>query len=145
MQNWGWIAIPIIIGLIQPVIWQMTIRLAKVFGDMPASVILHLIGTLAGALLIAMGLRGGNGQIESIPWWAWFGGAIGVCSLWLLNMGLPKLGVATFMALLVASQLIAGLVFDGYGLMGTEVRRIQWFHWIGVLFLAVGAYLVSRS
>ena len=144
-MHWGWFVVPIAIGVCQPMIWQMTLRLAKAFGEMPASAILHLIGAVAGAVFVLAGLRGGDGEISAVPWWAWLGGAIGVCCLWLLNMGVPKIGVATFMAILVASQMVASLLFEGHGLMGTSPREIHWFHWVGVLFLSVGAYLVSRG
>ena len=60
MYYWGWLALPIAIGLCQPIIWQMTLRLAKVFGDMPASAILHIIGGLTGLIFILLGLRGGS-------------------------------------------------------------------------------------
>ena len=145
MFHWGWLLVPVVVGFAQPVIWQMTLQLAKRVGDMPASVLLHLVGTLAGAVLVLGGLRGGDGQWNSIPWWAWFGGVIGVLCLWSLNATVPKVGVATFMAILVASQLISGLLFESYGIMGADVRAIHWYHWLGVACLAVGAYLVSRA
>ena len=73
MSQWTWFLIPISVGLMQPVIWQMTLQLSKRVGDMPASVILHFIGAMAGAILVWGGLRGGNGEWVNIPWWAWFG------------------------------------------------------------------------
>jgi bacterial/archaeal transporter family-2 protein len=145
MNNPGWLLVPVVMGICQPVIWQMTLRLAKTVGDMPAAALLHLVGGAAGGLFILMGLRGGDGEWSSLPWWAWLGGAIGVCCLWLLNMTIPKLGVATMMALLVASQLVAGLVFEKYGLLGAQLREPQLHHIAGVCFLAIGAFLVSRS
>ena len=144
MGNWIWFGVPVIVGLMQPVVWQMTLQLSKRVGEMPASVLLHFIGAVAGAVLVWGGLRGGNGDWSSMPWWAWLGGVIGVCCLWLLNMTVPKIGVAPFMAFLVASQLIGGLVFEKFGLMGAEVRSIHWHHLLGVACLTLGAYLVSR-
>ena len=145
MPHWIWFLAPILIGMVQPIIWQMTIRLAKTAGDMPAAAILHLIGALVGGAFMISGLRGGNGLWDQVPWWAWLGGAIGVCCLWLLNMTVPRLGIATVMSILVASQLIAGLVFEKYGWLGAELRETHWSHYLGVVFLAVGAWLVSRG
>jgi len=53
-------------------------------------------------------------------------------------------GVATFCALSVASQLVMALLFDRYGIMGAEERQVQLSHWIGVAMLSAGAFLVSR-
>ena len=145
MVHWGWFLVPVAVGLCQPVIWQMTLQLAKRAGDMPASVLMHLVGALAGGLLVLAGMGGGDAEWESLPWWAWCGGMVGVICLWSLNVTVPKVGVATFMALLVASQLIGGLFFERYGLMGAELRVIQWYHWVGVASLSLGAYLVSRA
>ena len=145
MYHWSWVLVPVVIGLCQPVIWQMTLRLAKTAGDMPAAAMMHLVGAVAGGVFVIAGLQGGDANWHKLPWWVWFGGAIGVSCLWLLNMTVPRVGIATVMAILVASQLMASLIFEGYGLMGTATRPIQWFHWLGVLMLAGGAYLVSRS
>ncbi len=144
-MNAIWFLVPIFMGLCQPVIWQMTLKLANTAGDMPAAALLHLVGALAGGVFMMAGLRGGTGDWSATPWWAWMGGAVGVICLWLLNLTLPKIGVAPLMAFLVASQLIAGLIFEKYGLMGAEIRTPQLSHWVGVFLLAVGAYLVSRS
>ena len=111
-----WFLIPIFLGLCQPFILQMTLRLAKVMGDMQAAVSLHLVGTITGGLFILLGLKGGDGQWNSLPWWAWLGGAIGVCCLWLMNITIPKIGIASAMAIMVASQLIASLFFERYEL-----------------------------
>ena len=140
-----WFLIPIFLGLCQPFILQMTLRLAKVLGDMPAAVALHLVGTLMGGLFMLFGLRGGNGDWNSIPWWAWLGGAIGVCCLWMMNVTIPKIGIASAMAIMVASQLIAGLIVERHELLGAAFRDPQWFNWLGVFLLAIGAFLVCKS
>ena len=143
MPWWVWFIFPVIIGALQPFIIQMTLQLARVMGDMPASAVLHLVGALAGGIFILGGIRGGSQAWGSIPWWAWFGGALGVCCLWLLNMTIPRLGIAATFATLVASQLIFSLVVERYGWLGASLREIHWPQIVGVVFLAIGAYLVS--
>ena len=140
-----WFTIPILLGLCQPIILQMTLRLAKVMGDMPAAAALHLVGTIMGGFLILFGLRGGTGEWETIPWWAWLGGAIGVCCLWLMNLTIPRIGIASAMAIMVASQLIASLVVEKHQVLGAALREPEWFNWLGVVFLALGAFLVTRN
>ena len=145
MPSLLWFLVPILLGLCQPFILQMTLRLAKVLGDMPAAAALHLVGTLTGGVFILLGLRGGNGDWSSIPWWAWLGGAIGVCCLWLMNATIPKIGIAPAMAIMVASQLIASLIFERHEVLGAAFRDPQWFNWLGVGFLAIGAFLVCKG
>lgn len=145
MPVWAWFIIPVVIGLCQPLIIQMTIQLARVMGDMPASAVLHFVGAFTGAIFVLLGLRGGDSEWSTLPWWAWFGGAIGVCCLWLMNSTVPKLGIAPTFATIVASQLVASLVIEHFGWLGTEVRDITMVHIVGVLFLALGAFLVSHQ
>ncbi len=64
-----WFLVPIFMGICQPVIWQMTLRLAKTAGDMPAAALLHLVGAVAGGMFMLAGLRGGSGEWASTPWW----------------------------------------------------------------------------
>ena len=73
------------------------------------------------------------------------GGAIGVCCLWMMNVTIPKIGIASAMAIMVASQLIAGLIVERHELLGAAFRDPQWFNWLGVFLLAIGAFLVCKS
>ena len=140
-----WFIIPIFLGICQPIILQMTIRLSKVMGELPAATALHLVGTAMGAVLMVGGLRGGNGQWQTLPWWAWLGGAIGVCCLWLMNTTIPRIGIASAMAIMVAAQLVASLIVEKNELLGASFRDPQWFNWLGVVLLTTGAFLVSKN
>jgi bacterial/archaeal transporter family-2 protein len=140
-----WLIVPILIGLAQPVIMQMSVRVSRVTGEMESAVILHAVGAIIGLLWMGLGIRGvGFSVMNAVPWWAYLAGAIGVTCLAAVNWTLPIVGVATFCALAVASQLIIALLFDRYGLMGAEVRQVGLSHWCGVALLVSGAFLVSR-
>ena len=54
-----WLVVPIIVGLSQPLIWQMNLRVARHTGNMESAVILHIIGAVFGLSLALGGLRGG--------------------------------------------------------------------------------------
>ena len=77
-----WLLIPILVGLAQPVIWQMNVSLAKATGEMESAVLLHVVGTVVGLGWMSVGLRqAGFGGTLSAPWWALLGGAIGVTAM----------------------------------------------------------------
>lgn len=140
-----WLLVPILIGLGQPVLMQMSVRLSKATGEMESAVILHIVGALIGVFWLGVGLRGaGFSEMGVAPWWAYLAGAIGVTCLAAMNWTVPVIGVATFSALVVASQLVVALVFDRYGIMGAEVRAVDASHWLGVILLSSGAFLISR-
>ena len=144
-MNLMWLLVPLIIGLAHPMILQMSVRVSRTTGDMESAVILHVTGSVVGLGWMAMGLRGsGFGGLNAVPWWAYLAGAVGVTCLAVTNRTIPVIGVATFCSLAVASQLVAALLFDRYGIMGADVREVTASHWMGVGFLSVGAFLVSR-
>ncbi len=141
-----WILIPLLVGLSQPVLWQMNLRVAQTTGYMEAAVLLHVVGAAAGFGFVFAGMRGDGGLVgmQQVPWWAWTAGVIGVAGMAAMNRALPELGVATLLALTVAAQFIAALVFEHYGLMGAKVHAATLTRWFGAALLVGGAWLVSR-
>jgi len=57
---------------------------------------------------------------------------------------IPQLGAATFIAVLVAGQMLASLIFDHYGWLGLEQRPIDVLRLIGVCLLVAGVVLIRR-
>jgi len=82
--------------------------------------------------------------IVRIPWWAWSGGLFGAIFIMLAIFLLPKLGAATFIALLVAGQMLASVAFDHFGWLGLAQRPVDLPRVIGVLLLVGGVVLIRR-
>ena len=84
------------------------------------------------------------GVLARIPWWAWTGGVFGAIFIGLGIVLVPKLGAATFIALLVAGQMIGSVVFDHFGWLGLAERPIDLSRVIDVLLLIAGVVLIRR-
>lgn len=84
------------------------------------------------------------GVMARVPWWAWSGGFFGAVFIAIAILLVPKLGAATFIALFVAGQLMASLVFDHYGVLGLAVRPIDTTKVIGAALLVAGVVLIRR-
>ncbi|MBN8980685.1 MAG: DMT family transporter [Rhizobiales bacterium] len=84
------------------------------------------------------------GVMARVPWWAWSGGFFGAVFIAIAIFLVPKLGAATFIALFVAGQLLASLVFDHYGILGLAVRPIDTTKVIGAALLVAGVVLIRR-
>lgn len=84
------------------------------------------------------------GVMARVPWWAWTGGVFGAIFIGLGIVLVPKLGAATFIALLVAGQMIGSVVFDHFGWLGLAQRPIDLSRVIGVLLLIAGVVLIRR-
>jgi transporter family-2 protein len=139
-----WLA-PVVVGILQPVIWGMNLRVDKASGPIEAATVLHVVGVFAGLAWFAVGVRGaGFGQLASVPWWAWLGGVVGLSGMAATIKSMPVVGVSAATALIVAAQLGASIAFEHYGWLGLEVRPATWSKVAGALMLASGAWLVSR-
>jgi transporter family-2 protein len=79
-----------------------------------------------------------------IPWWAWSGGLFGAIFIGLAVVLVPKLGAATFFALLITGQLVASVAFDHFGLLGLAQRSVDLPRLIGVALLIGGVILIRR-
>src|ERR1700759_2019646 len=79
-----------------------------------------------------------------IPWWAWSGGLFGAIFIALAILLIPQLGAATFIALLVAGQMLASITLDHYGWLGLEQRSVDLPRLIGAGLLVAGVVLIRR-
>ena len=79
-----------------------------------------------------------------VPWWAWSGGLFGAIYIALSIFLVPQLGAATFVALLVAGQMLASVTFDHFGWIGLAQRPADLSRLIGVVLLTGGVILIRR-
>jgi bacterial/archaeal transporter family-2 protein len=82
------------------------------------------------------------GVVARIPWWAWSGGMFGAIFIALAILLIPKLGAATFIALLVAGQMFCSLAFDHFGLLGIPVQPASLVRLVGAALLILGVVLI---
>lgn len=109
-----------------------------------AGFISYLGGTLC-MLVLAVALRETLPSAESIAksnWWAWSGGLFGAIYIAVSILLLPRLGAATFVALLIAGQMLGSLAFDHFGLFGVPQHSVNFFRMLGAVLLIAGVVLV---
>ena len=83
-------------------------------------------------------------EATRIPWWAWSGGLFGAIFIALAILLIPSIGAATFIALLVAGQMLASIAFDHFGWLGLAERPVDLPRLIGVVLLIAGVVLIRR-
>lgn len=104
----------------------------------------YFVGVLCMALLV-IAVREpipSAATLVRIPWWAWSGGAFGAIFIALGIFLVPKLGAATFFALLVTGQMIGSLVFDHFGILGLPVNPVSVTRLLGAALLVGGVLLI---
>lgn len=113
---------------------------------MAAALINFVVGTLVLFVIVVLS-RGSLpvlAQAGGAPWWVWSAGLLGAGFIAASTAFGPLIGGATFLALLVAGQMIAALAIDHYGVLGFPVRPVDGWRIAGALLVIAGVFLLAR-
>ena len=94
-------------------------------------------------LLMKHGLAGFQELYSSVKWWTLIPGLLGSFFVFASISGYQYVGAATTIAVLVASQLIGGLVMDVMRSQGIALKALIG-PVCGAVLLVIGAWLVAR-
>lgn len=110
-----------------------------------AAFVSFAIGTAAlGILAVLLQARPDMAASRALPWYAWVGGLYGAIFVVAAAWGVPRLGVATTIILMVAGQLLLSVALDHFGAMGMPKQPISWGRVAGVLMVLGGVLMVRR-
>lgn len=104
----------------------------------------HLVGLILSAIPL-MAIGGGRlGQWNTVPWYGWLGGAMGVGIVIGLSFATPRIGAAATIVLFLVAQLAGATIVGHFGWFETPAKPIDLGKVIGLLLLLAGAWLVVR-
>ena len=111
-----------------------------------AGFISYLVGLACMALLIVVTREPlpSWGVFARVPAWAWTGGAFGAVFIFLGIVLIPRLGAGTFIALMIAGQMLTSLAFDHFGVLGLAQRSADLPRLLGAALLVAGVVLIRR-
>jgi transporter family-2 protein len=110
-----------------------------------AALISFAVGTVALAVLaFALGVRPSPSAVRALPAYAWVGGLYGAFFVTAAAFAAPRIGLALFIALLIAGQLGMALLLDHLGAFGLPRQPVSPVRLVGVLLILAGAVLVHR-
>ncbi|HEY0416590.1 MAG TPA: DMT family transporter [Gaiellaceae bacterium] len=133
----------IVAGLFLPLQAAVNTRLAHfVGGPVRASMVSFAVGAIALLVVALLFYRSGSVDARHAPWWAWIGGFFGAFYVTSAVVVPPRIGAAPYFGLLVAAQLVLGVLIDRFGLIGYPERALSPLRLAGVALLVVGALLV---
>jgi bacterial/archaeal transporter family-2 protein len=119
--------------------------LGRRIGTVQAAAITGLVGTsLIIGLVLVLG-RGGS-VLEAIhqPKWLWLSGVFGAVIVLAVAYAPPRIGTFSTLALLIAGQLLAGALIDGFGVLGSPRIPVTAGRVTGLVLVASGAALTLR-
>jgi transporter family-2 protein len=79
---------------------------------------------------------------EGTPWYLYCGGFLFVLYISSVTWVIPKFGVANAIGVVLLGRLIAMTVIDHYGLFGLVKYEITLKRFLGLVFMALGIFLV---
>jgi len=122
-------------------------RLATAVGSaVNAALVSFAVGTIALiGLALILQVRPDMAAARALPWYAWIGGLCGVIFVIAATWGVPRLGVAMTITLMVAGQLLLGLVLDHFGAFGAPRQPVNLTRMVGVALVIGGVLLVRRG
>ena len=110
-----------------------------------AAFVSFAVGTAAlGILAMILQTKPDMAAARTLPWYCWIGGLYGAVFVVAAAWGVPRLGVALTITLMVAGQLLIGLILDHFGAFGTPARPINLGRLAGVALVVGGVLMVRR-
>ena len=101
------------------------------------------VATAAGALLAGRQIPTGA-ALRAAPWWSYLGGFIVAFYVFTITFLVPRIGVGTAIALIVAGQIVAALAIDHFGLLRSLTFPLTPVRLVGAALMVVGVFLALR-
>ncbi len=108
-----------------------------------------LFWAIGAATAIIIGLTGWDpaffSNLKQVPVWLLTAGIMGGALVFGIAWAMPKLGAGTAFVLMIAGQVISGMIFSHYGMLGSPVEPISMIKVVGVVLLVAGAAIVTLA
>ena len=105
--------------------------------------------TIGGITAICIGLISFDSEaltrIKEVPVWLLTAGAIGAALVFGIAWTVPQIGAGPSFVLMIAGQVISGMLISHYGAFGSPVQPITVMKMLGVVLLLSGVALFTYS
>lgn len=139
--------IPILLAILAGIFTTLEAGINGKLGRIVSPKIATLHSLITGVIIILIGnlLKGSLHQYAKIirvrPHLL-IGGIFGTFIIYFITRIIPKLGVANTLTIIVASQVISGLLIDIYV---TKQQELDWSKLIGLILLLCGTYFIMKK
>ncbi len=82
-------------------------------------------------------------NLKQVPFWLLTAGLMGGCLVFGIAYTMPRLGVGTAVVVMIAGQIISGMIFSHFGWFGSPVEPISMAKLGGALLLIGGVVVVT--
>ena len=140
-----WILFAFMLGVVMPL--QTGINMSLTQGWTHHTLLTAMFSSLITSASLAITiliLRPPLPHMKLMPIWQYTGGLLGATMLLGAIVVGPRLGAAALIALVLAGQLSAAVIFDHFGVLGFSAKAVTLPRVLGIVLIGVGAFLVRR-
>jgi len=149
MMGLFWSVLGVLSGAFIAIQAPINAQLARGLGlPVAAAAFSFLSGAVVLGIVTLLVTRGQGISLDwkaPAPWLFVAGGVLGASYVTISTILIPRIGAAALMALIVAGQLLAGMLLDRFGFLGMAVREISLGRVAGALLLMAGAVLIRLT
>ena len=116
------------------------------YSPLQAALFSFLVGTIVLAFMVFFqsAEKPDFASFAQIPWYLWLGGCLGVYAISISIYTAPKLGFLSLSGLIIFGQILMSMIFDHFGLLGTEKTPINWQRLLGGVVIFIGVLLTFQ-
>lgn len=135
----------LISGALMAIQGSLNTVLGKVIGLLAATFVVQFVGASFTLLLLLCKVQRAQWDLlGEAPWYTYLGGLLGIGIIYLVVLSIQKVGVAPATTMIILGQVTTALLIDHFGLFGLEEISFHWHKGLGVVVLALGAYLLLK-
>src|SRR5690554_2032290 len=127
-------------------------KLTYYVGTMWTTFVSHAGGAILAIIIIAIISGSFSYANESILigfrsalWYSFLGGVMGVITVASILFSMRTLPLGQVVAFITLGQLLLAAIFEKYGLFGLVPSQLDYKKVVGILLLAIGAYLMKSK
>lgn len=146
MQSVMFLVAALISGVLVPLQAGANAALGRALGHPLWATLISLAVSAICVVPVMLALRVSGPPIAGLadqPKWIWIGGVLGVIYITAALLLAPKLGAASFMTTVIASQILASMAIDYFGLVGFEAKPIAGPRLIGAALVVAGVLVMQ--
>ena len=140
-----WVLFAFMLGVAMPL--QTGVNMSLTQGWTHHTLLTAMFSSLVTSASLAVALfvmRPPFPQMKLMPIWQYTGGLLGATLLLGAIVVGPRLGAAALIALILAGQLSAAVVFDHFGILGFSAKAVTLPRVCGIMLIGIGVFLVRR-
>lgn len=132
-------------GVFMAIQGSLNTTLGKSIGLLAGTFMVHITGSIFALLLLVFGVEEGRwDMLGKVPWYAYLGGLIGVGIVYGVTVSISEVGVATATTAIIVGQVSMACVVDHFGLFGLKAIPFSLWKGVGIVLMAVSAWLLLR-